>query len=117
VNRNLQGLCKPPPDAVAKARDDTAAQVNRILLTLVGTAVFCLLSLFTPDSALLVGNEKLNVPLAGPVSFFGFMLVGPAVLIILRVYLQIYVEHERRLDRVARWISAARVLTLTPAMV
>ena len=114
MNRNLQGLHKPTPDAIAKARDDTSAQVNRVSLTLVGTALFCLLSLLTPDSALLAGNEKLSVPLAGPVSFFGFMLVGPAVLIILRVYLQIYVEHERRLDRIARWMSAARVPTLAP---
>jgi hypothetical protein len=49
-------------------------------------------------SSLLAGNEKINVPFAGPVSVFGFMLL-PAVLIILRAYLQIYVEHERRLDR------------------
>jgi hypothetical protein len=58
----------------------------------------------TPDSALLTGGEKLNVPLADmPVSFFGFML-GPAVLIVLRIYLQIYVEHQTRLDRIAQWI-------------
>ena len=99
-----QGLWKLPSDAIVKARDDTAAQVNRILLTFVGTVVFCVLSLLTPDTALLVGGEKLNVPLAGPVSFFGFMLLGPAVLIVLRVYLQIYVEHQRRLDRIAQWI-------------
>jgi hypothetical protein len=85
MNRNLQGFRKPSPDAIATARDDTTAQVNRVFLTLVGTAVFCLLSLFSPDSALLAGNEKLNVPLAGPVSFFGFMLLGPTVLIVLRV--------------------------------
>jgi hypothetical protein len=99
---------------IAKARDDTAAQVNRIFLTLVGTAAFCLLSLLTPDSSLLAGNDKISVPFAGPVSFLGFMLLGPAVLIILRVYLQIYVEHERRLDRIARWISAARAPTVAP---
>jgi hypothetical protein len=97
-----------------EARDDTAAQVNRVLLTLVGTAVFCPLSLLTPDSSLLVGSDKLNVPLTGPVSFAGFMVLGRAVLIVLRVYLQIYAEHERRLDRVAR-ISGVRTLTLIPA--
>jgi hypothetical protein len=36
------------------------------------------------------------------VSFFGFMLLGPAILIMLRVYLQIYVEHCDRLDPLAR---------------
>ena len=109
-----QGICKLPPDAIVKARDDTAAQVNRIILTFVGAVIFCVLSLLTPDSALLVGGEKLSVPLAGPVSFFGFILLAPAVLIILRIYLQIYVEHQRRLDRVAQWIPAARAPMLTP---
>jgi hypothetical protein len=74
--RKSQGLCKLPPDAIIKARDDTASQVNRITLTFVGIVVFCVLSLLTPDTALLVGGEKLNLPLAGPVSFFGFMLLG-----------------------------------------
>jgi hypothetical protein len=40
------------------------------------------------------------VPFAGPVSFFGFMLLGPAVLIVLRVYLQIYVEHKKDVQAV-----------------
>ena len=71
-----RGLRRPPPDLIAKARDDTAAQVNRVFLTLVGTAAFCLLSLLTPDSSLLAGNEKISVPFAGPVSFLGFMLLG-----------------------------------------
>lgn len=109
-----RGLRRPPPDLIAKARDDTAAQVNRVFLTLVGTAAFCALSLLTPDSSLLAGNDKLSVPFAGPVSFLGFMLIGPAVLISLQIYLQFYVEHVRRLNCIARWISAARAPTLAP---
>ena len=84
-----QGLRRLSPDLISKAIDETSAQVTRIGLTFLGTAAFCLLSLLSPDSALLGGIEKINVPLAGPVSFFGFMLLGPAVLIMLRVYLQI----------------------------
>jgi uncharacterized protein YjbI with pentapeptide repeats len=42
------------------------------------------------------------------------MLLGPTVLIGLRIYLQFYVEHEHRLNRIARWISAARAPTLAP---
>src|SRR5262249_54756712 len=79
-----QGLRKLSPDLIGKAKDETATQVTRIGLTFLGTAAFCLLSLLSPDSALLGGSEKINVPLAGPVSFFGFMLLGPAVLIVLR---------------------------------
>jgi uncharacterized protein YjbI with pentapeptide repeats len=109
-----RGLRKFSPDLISKARDETATQVSRVGLTFLGTAAFCLLSLLSPDSALLGGNEKINVPLAGPVSFFGFMLLGPAVLIVLRVYLQIYVEHSDRLDRLARSVSVVRAPTLVP---
>src|SRR5215471_11988433 len=109
-----QGLRKLSPDLISKARDETATQVTRIGLTFLGTAAFCLLSLLSPDSALLGGSEKISVPLAGPVSFFGFMLLGPAVLIALRVYLQIYVEHSDRLDRLTRSVAVVRAPTLVP---
>jgi Pentapeptide repeats (8 copies) len=109
-----RGLRKLSPDLISKARDETAAQVTRIGLTFLGTAAFCLLSLLSSDSALLGGSERINVPFAGPVSFFGFMLLGPAVLIALRVYLQIYVEHGDRLDQLARSVSVVRAPTLVP---
>src|SRR6516162_7000332 len=109
-----QGLRKLSPDLISKARDETATQVTRVGLTFLGTAAFCLLSLLSPDTALLGGSEKINVPFAGPMSFFGFMLLGPAVLIVLRVYLQIYVEHRERLDRLARSVSVVRAPTVIP---
>jgi Pentapeptide repeats (8 copies) len=113
--RQHKGLRKLSPDQIDKASDDTAAQVNRILLTFVATAAFCLLSLFSPDVGLISGGtEKLNVPGAGPVSFFGFMLLGPTVLIVLRIYLQIYVEHGNRLERIAQRMPVVRAPTLLP---
>jgi uncharacterized protein YjbI with pentapeptide repeats len=42
------------------------------------------------------------------------MLLGPAVLIVLRAYLQICVEHSDRLDRLARSMSVVRAPTLVP---
>jgi hypothetical protein len=114
TNRH-QGLRKLSPDLISKARDETATQVTRIGLTFVGTTAFCLLSLLSPDAAILRGSEKINVPLGiGPVSFSGFMILGPAILIALRVYLQIYVEHSGRLDRLARSVSIVRAPTLVP---
>jgi hypothetical protein len=68
--------------------------------------------LLSPDSALLGCSEKINVPLAGRVSFFGFMPLGPVVLIMLRVYLRIYVKHSNRLDRLARSMQVVRAPTL-----
>src|ERR1700732_294003 len=61
-----QGLRKLSPDLISKARDETATQVTRLGLTFLATAAFCLLSLLSPDSALLGGSEKINVPFAGP---------------------------------------------------
>jgi uncharacterized protein YjbI with pentapeptide repeats len=109
-----QGLRQLSPDLIGKARDDNAAQVTRIGLTFVGTVAFCLLSLLSPDSALLGGSDKIIVPFAGPVSFLGFMLLGPTVLIMVRVYLQIYVQHGDRLDRLARLGTVLRAPTLLP---
>ena len=106
------GLRKLSPDLVEKASDETATQVVRIGWTFVATATFCLLSLLSPDSALLGGSKKINVPLAGPISFFGFMLLGPTILIVLRIYLQIYVEHNDRLNCLARRLPLPEPVTL-----
>jgi uncharacterized protein YjbI with pentapeptide repeats len=112
TGRKRRGLRRPSPDLISKAIDDTNAQVTRIGLTFLGTTAFCFLSLLSPDFALLGGNDKINVPLAGPVSFFGFMLLGPAVLVMLRVYLQIYVEHSARLERIGQSMLLLRAPTL-----
>jgi len=113
-SRPRQGLSKLTPELLAKATDETATQTTRIMLTFVGTAIFCVLSLLTPDSALLTSSEKLSVPFAGPVSFVGFMILGPAVLIVLRVYLQIYFEHGHRLEQLAQQTPFRRAPTLIP---
>ena len=63
TGRKRQGLRKLSPDLISKAIDETSAQVTRIGLTFLGTTAFCLLSLLSPDSALLGGSEKINVPL------------------------------------------------------
>src|SRR6478736_5908352 len=109
-----RGLRILSSDFIGKAADETATQVTRIGLTFLGTSAFCLLSLLSPNSALLGGSDRINVPFAGPVSFFGFMLLGPAVLIGLRVYLQIYVEHSEWWDRLAQSMSIARSPMLVP---
>jgi hypothetical protein len=109
------GLRKLSPDLISKASDETASQVTRILLTFVGTATFCLLSLSLSDRALLTGKvDSITVPFAGPVSFSGFLVLGPIVLIVLPIFLQIYVEHSVRLDRIAGHMPVVRAPTLLP---
>ena len=112
--RGRRGLRKLPPELIAQAHGQTAATITRIMLTFVGVAIFCLLSLLTPDAALLTGGERLNVPFAGPVSFRGFIIIGPALLILLRIYLQIYVEHWRRLDPIRGRLPTPRMPTMAP---
>jgi hypothetical protein len=114
TGRHNQRLRKLSPDLIGKASDETVAQVNRISLTFLGTTAFCFLSLDTSDSAFLGGSKEINLPLVGPVSFVGFMLLGPAFLILLRIYLQIYVEHSDRLDRLARRMQVMRTPILVP---
>jgi hypothetical protein len=87
--------------------------ITRVMLTLVGVAAFCLLSLLTPDVAL-IGGERVNVPFAGLGSFLGFIVVGPGVLIGLRAYLQVYVEHWRRLDPIRRRLQAPSAPAVAP---
>jgi hypothetical protein len=112
VSRTSRGLGRLPPEAIAKAQEDTLASIVRLMLTFVGAASFCLLSLLTPDSSLLTNGVRLNVPFAGPVSFLGFIIVGPALLIALRVYLHIYIEHYRRLEPIGRLLRPIRPPTL-----
>ena len=114
LGRGRRGLRKLPPELIAQAHGQTAATITRIMLTFVGVAIFCLLSLLTPDAALLTGGERLNVPFAGPVSFRGFIIIGPALLILLRIYLQIYVEHWRRLDAIRGGLRTPRMPTMAP---
>src|SRR5262245_48357517 len=111
-----RGLRKLSPDLLGKARDENDAQVTRIGLIFLSAFAWCLPGLLSPDSAILTGTVKIDVQqfIAGPLSFFGFILLGPSVLIVLRFYLQMYVEHGDRLDRLAESVSVVRAPTLVP---
>jgi Pentapeptide repeats (8 copies) len=99
---------------IIRTQDETTTTITMIILTFVGFVLFCLLAFLTPDSALLTGGEWLSVPLAGPISFLGFIVIGPVILIRLRVYLQIYIEHWRRLEPICRQLVKVRAPTLAP---
>src|SRR5262249_60525592 len=72
------------------------------------------LYVYVPDYVLKGVIDRQTVPVVGPVPFFCFMLLGLTILIILRVYLQIYVEHSNRLDGIARRMPVVRAPTLLP---
>jgi uncharacterized protein YjbI with pentapeptide repeats len=62
------------------------------MLALLGIAFFCLLTaLGSPDKLLLAPDSTIKVPFAdAPMSFFGFIVVAPFLLIVLLIYLHIF---------------------------
>jgi hypothetical protein len=62
------------------------------MLALLGIAFFCLLTaLGSPDKLLLAPDSTIKVPFADtPISFFGFIVVAPFLLIVLLIYLHIF---------------------------
>jgi uncharacterized protein YjbI with pentapeptide repeats len=104
----------PSRELIAAARDETAATIQKTMLAFAGAAIFCLLCLATPDVSILTNQQQIDVPFAGPVSFSGFIALAPIILIAMRIYLQIYVEHYRRLETITRRESANRMPTLLP---
>jgi len=58
------------------------------MLVLLGVAFFCLLTtLGSPDKLLLGADSVIKVPFAdAPLSFLGFIVVAPLLLIVLAIY-------------------------------
>ena len=83
------------------------------MLTLVGLGLLSCLTLGFPDSYLLTTKTTVTVPFAGPASFRTTLFVLPAILIGVRAYLQIYVDHWHRLDRISQHFRLARDPTVS----
>ncbi len=79
-------------------RKDDAKELRSIERLFLGTIVFCLIALFTPDTEFILGAAKIKVPLAGDVPLSGFLWLGPGVLFVLRIYLQILYERRDELE-------------------
>jgi hypothetical protein len=62
------------------------------MLSLLGFTLFCLLiTLSTPDSALLVADPTIKMPFADvQVSFQSFLILAPFLLIVVALYLHIF---------------------------
>jgi hypothetical protein len=88
-------------DAVREAYKQYTETLNRTMLSLLGVALFCVLTtLSSPDKLLLAGDSTIKVPFTeAPISFWGFIVVAPSLLIMLTVYLHIcfgyWLEYER----------------------
>ena len=104
-----------PRDAIrriAEARVKTGDFIARLMMAYAGFAAFCVFALLSPDRLVFVAKVNLNMPFAGNVSFLAFMVVAPALLIGMRFYLEVYVQHWRQLD--AELDSETEPKTLSP---
>ncbi len=88
-------------DVLADAYTQYAETTNRTMLALLAVGTFCLLTvLSTPDKALLATEGTVKVPFAeASISFFGFVIVAPLLLIVVLAYLHIFYGY---------WLDAER---------
>jgi len=96
------------------AQEKTGQTINRLLLTVLGLAAASLLTLGIPDSYLLDTATTVNVPFAGAASFKVLLVVLPMILIAARTYLQFYVSHWHRLERITQRFHMRRAPVLSP---
>jgi len=95
--------------AIRDAVEKCAETVNRGMLSLLAVALFCLLTTFGgADRSLVASDASIRLPFAEvPISFVGFLVVAPLLLIVLTVYLHVFYGYWRELDtiRLAQGLS------------
>ena len=102
----------PRTQRLLDAQTQTAQTINRLMLTLLALGLASALTLGLPDSYLLTTTQTVSMPFAGAASFKVLLVVGPVVVIAVRVYLEIYVAHWRRLDDLLRRSPSVQVKRL-----
>jgi uncharacterized protein YjbI with pentapeptide repeats len=96
-------------DVVREAHKQYSETLNRTMLALLGVALFCLLTTIgSPDKYLLVGDSTIKVPFAvvdTQMSFLGFIIVAPFLLILLAVYLHVFYGYWLAWERERQYIN------------
>jgi uncharacterized protein YjbI with pentapeptide repeats len=83
-----------------RQHDEVSRAINKSLLGLVAFAFFCELALGTPETSLVARDAGIKLPLAGTEIYFAtFLIIGPLVLIVFSLYLQILVGYWLTLSR------------------
>lgn len=84
---------------LAAAHVKTGDFITRLLMGYVVFIGFCVFALFSPDKALFLPESSLNMPFFGKVPYLAFMITAPSVIIVMRIYLEVYIERWKELDR------------------
>ena len=79
---------------------EVSETIRRAMLALLTFALFCWLTLGSPDRLLIVGDETIKVPFVEvDLSFPAFLFVAPFLLIVLTVYLHVFYEERLQLEK------------------
>jgi hypothetical protein len=81
-----------------REHDEVSLTIRRVMLAIVAYSLFCILALGAPDVILIASNASIKLPFADTeVSYSGFLIAGPLILIGLFVYLHVFVGYLERL--------------------
>ena len=85
---------------IKEAVEKCAETVNRAMVSLLAVALFCLLTtLGASDRSLVAPEASIKIPFAEvPISFVGFVIVAPLLLLVLTLYLHVFYGYWRELD-------------------
>jgi uncharacterized protein YjbI with pentapeptide repeats len=94
-------------DVVREVHKQYSETLNKTMLTLLGVALFCLLTTIgSPDKLLLAGDSTIKVPFADtPLSFLGFIVAAPLLLIVLIIYLHVFYGYWLDCERERQYIN------------
>ncbi len=103
-------------DMVLKLHQNCSETTNKTMLTLLGVVLFNLLTaLGASDKLLLAPNGSIKIPFVdSSISFLGFLIVGPMLLIIITVYLHIFFGFWLQLENELRQINQNKAKTNAP---
>ncbi|MFZ4526762.1 MAG: pentapeptide repeat-containing protein [Chlorobium sp.] len=87
-------------DVVRALHESHSKAINKTMLSLLGVGLYSLLAAVgSPDKSLIATNSSIQTPLVGTsISFIGFLIVSPFLLVILTVYLHILYGKWLRLE-------------------
>ncbi len=82
-----------------RQHDEVSSTIRRVMLAIVAYSLFCILALGSPDVNLIASNSNIKLPIVDTeVSYSGFLIAGPLILVGLFIYLQIFVGYLGRLE-------------------
>ena len=91
---------------VREAHKQYSETLNKTMLTLLGVALFCVLTTLGSPDKLLLADSTIKIPLADTqLPFLGFIVVAPLLLIVLVTYLHIFYGYWLECERERQYLN------------